>query len=315
MKKNYMLLLLGDITETPKILKKMNAILADLRKEYLLVSEVNVDALNKTQTLLNFLYQEVLQDIKKQMVEKKQQEKLEKQKMWELSFQQHKFAFFDEVYDKAIEWNDSRKVNNNIKKTIELIDHLENLSVIFARFYKTHDSSKDLSPVIEKMIEEVRKFLISLNAFQKSMQKQGFFFSREEITPATASKMLSKDIQQLDDLYTKYLDIDEYLNIDVLSIAQDKIKNALVLLNQNSQRQASTRKTAILDTLMNWKASFDIGRDMKVIKEIIKDCIDTRNIYYNSADPKKVKASKELQKAITLLMDFSEDLKNIQKGL
>lgn len=161
----------------------------------------------------------------------------------------------------------------------------------------------------------MRNQKIKLENLKETMQKQGFFFSREEITPATASKMLSKDIQQLDDLYSKYFEIDEYINIDVLYLAQDKIKNAIVLLNQNSQKQASTDKSAILDTLRNWKASFDIGKDMKAIKEIIKDCIDTRNIYYNSADPKKVKASKELQKAITLLMGFLEDLAQIKQSL
>jgi hypothetical protein len=203
-----------------------------------------------------------------------------------------------------------------VKKDIEKLNEvISNCTDVYEWCLDLSHISKDMkqaSGILEKGIVSLKDFSKDL---KETMQKQGFFFSREEITPATASKMLSKDIQQLDDLYTKYLEIDDYINIDVLDLAQDKIKNAIVLLNQNSQKQASTDKSAILDTLMNWKASFDIGRDMKAIKEIIKDCIDTRNIYYNSADPKKVKASKELQKAITLLMDFSEDLAQIKKSI
>lgn len=210
----------------------------------------------------------------------------------------------------------------NWMKNLDVKKDIEKLNEVISNCTDVYEWCLDLSHISKDMKQAsgiLEKGIVSLKDFSKdlkeTMQKQGFFFSREEITPATASKMLSKDIRQLDDLYTKYLEIDDYINIDVLEIAQDKIKNAIVLLNQNSQRQASTDKSAILDTLMNWKASFDIGKDMKAIKEIIKDCIDTRNIYYNSADPKKVKASKELQKAITLLMDFSEELAQIKKSL
>ena len=210
----------------------------------------------------------------------------------------------------------------NWMKNLDVKKDIEKLNEVISNCTDVYEWCLDLSHISKDMKQAsgiLEKGIVSLKDFSKdlkeTMQKQGFFFSREEITPATASKMLSKDIQQLDDLYTKYLEIDDYINIDVLDLAQDKIKNAIVLLNQNSQKQASTDKSAILDTLMNWKASFDIGRDMKAIKEIIKDCIDTRNIYYNSADPKKVKASKELQKAITLLMDFSEDLAQIKKSI
>jgi len=316
MRKDILELYSMSIIKTPEIFEKANEIMDELQNDYSSIIEVDTNALIKAQNILNSLFSMIKPIIEKRKILEK---KWEKEDKWE-EFVIPQYARRDSIYDKAVLWNKKRKETKNLEKTLKLIDLIEDLDIALERSSKQSQISrstftypKDPSLFLDMVLNEVHKFYISLNNFQLQIQKQGFFFSREEINPATASKILSKDVQQLDDLYTKYLEIEDHINIDVLDIAKDKIKNAIIL-TESSQRLAYD-KTAILDTFMNWKASFDIAQDLKKLKEIIKDCIDTRNLYYNSADPKKVKASKELQKAITLLMDFSEDLNIIKKGL
>jgi len=223
----------------------------------------------------------------------------------------HRVAFLSGMMDKVMKWKEERFLTKDYNKINAIIEDCQQISKMC--------QEQDNDPLYEKassLLEKAIKILIAfsknfkefLNLYKKEMQKQGFFSSREDVTVENAPKVLSQDVKALNNFHAKYEELSQYLNMDVLKIAIDKIESAITLLGGG---RFASRKTALLGILKDLKQSFDIHQDIKAIKNIIKNCIDTRNIYYNSADPKKVKASKELQKAVTILMDFSEDLKKI----
>ena len=231
MRKDKLELYSMSIVKTPEIFEKANEIMDELQNDYSSIIEVDTNALSKAQNILNSLFSMI-----KPIIEKREilEEKWKKEDKWR-EFVIPQYARQASIYDKAVLWNNKRKETKSLEKTLKLIDIIEDLDLALERSSKQSQISritftypKDPSLFLDMVLSEVHKFYISLNNFQLKNQKQGFFFSREEINPATASKILSKDVQQLDDLYTKYLEIKDHINIDVLDIAKDKIKNAIL---------------------------------------------------------------------------------------
>ena len=148
---------------------------------------------------------------------------------------------------------------------------------------------------------------------KNKMRKQSLF--REKMDLSNVSKILTKDVELLEEIYTTYLDIEKYLNIDVLTVAQDKLEDAIKLLSQSNRLASLKTRLAFIETFMKMKTHYDIYSNLGSLKNIVNDCITARNFYYNSTNPKEKEASKKLQQVITLLMDFSEDLKEVKKSI